>query len=124
AKRRRHHHDRRRAVTMQTIGFIGLGKMGGNMASRYLAAGYTVYGEARNRDDARWLIDQGLRWVDTPRELAEAADIVMTSLPNDDVVKAVAAGSDGILAGLSEGKIWADLSTISPGTSRGLATRV
>ena len=48
--RRRHHHDRRSAVAMQTIGFIGLGKMGGNMAARYLAAGYTVYGEARNRN--------------------------------------------------------------------------
>jgi 3-hydroxyisobutyrate dehydrogenase-like beta-hydroxyacid dehydrogenase len=70
---------------MQTIGFIGLGKMGGNMAASYLAAGYTVYGAARNRNAAQWLIDQGLRWVDTPREVAQAADIVMTSLPNDDV---------------------------------------
>jgi 3-hydroxyisobutyrate dehydrogenase-like beta-hydroxyacid dehydrogenase len=109
---------------MQTIGFIGLGNMGGNMASRYLAAGYTVYGEARNRNGAQWLIDQGLRWVDTPRELAEAAEIVMTSLPNDDVVNGVAAGPDGILAGLGKGKIWADLSTISPGASRALAARV
>ncbi len=47
---------------MQTIGFIGLGHMGGNMAARYLAAGYTVYGEARNRERAQWLVDQGLRW--------------------------------------------------------------
>ncbi len=52
---------------METIGFIGLGKMGGNMAARYLAAGYTVYGEARDRSGAQWLIEQGLRWVDTPR---------------------------------------------------------
>jgi 3-hydroxyisobutyrate dehydrogenase-like beta-hydroxyacid dehydrogenase len=109
---------------MQTIGFIGLGKMGGNMAARYLAAGYTVYGEARNRNGAQWLIDQGLRWVDTPREVAQAADVVMTSLPNDQVVESVAAGADGLLAGLSEGKIWADLSTISPGVSRKLAARV
>ena len=100
---------------MQTIGFIGLGTMGGNMAARYLAAGYVVYGEARNRDAAQWLIDQGLRWIETPREVAEAADIVMTSLPNDDVVESVASGPDGLLAGLGEGKIWADLSTISPG---------
>ena len=46
---------------METIGFIGLGKMGGNMAVRYLPAGYTVYGEARSRTGAQWLIDQGLR---------------------------------------------------------------
>jgi 3-hydroxyisobutyrate dehydrogenase-like beta-hydroxyacid dehydrogenase len=98
--------------------------MGGNMAARYLAAGYTVYGEARNRDGAQWLIEQGLRWVESPRELAHAADIVMTSLPNDDVVDSVAAGPDGLLAGLGKGKIWADLSTISPRASRELAARV
>jgi len=109
---------------METIGFIGLGKMGGNMAARYLDAGYTVYGEARDRNAAERLIEQGLRWVDTPREVAEAADVVMTSLPTDDVVASVAAGPDGLLAGLGEGKVWADLSTISPGASRELAARV
>ena len=109
---------------MQRIGFIGLGKMGGNMAARYLAGGYTVYGEARNRDSAQCLIDQGLRWVDTPREVAQAADIVMTSLPDDNVVDSVASGPDGILAGLGAGKLWADLSTISPQVSRKLAQRV
>ena len=57
---------------MQTIGFIGLGKMGGNMAARYLAAGYTVYGEARNRDGAQSLIDQGLRYT-SPRVRATLA---------------------------------------------------
>jgi 3-hydroxyisobutyrate dehydrogenase-like beta-hydroxyacid dehydrogenase len=109
---------------MQTIGFIGLGKMGGNMAARYLAAGYTVYGEARNRNDAQALIQQGLRWVDTPREVAHAADVVMTSLPNDDVVESVTVGADGLIAGLEAGKVWADLSTINPQTSRELAQRV
>jgi 3-hydroxyisobutyrate dehydrogenase-like beta-hydroxyacid dehydrogenase len=109
---------------MQTIGFIGLGHMGGNMAARYLAAGYTVYGEERHREEARWLTEHGLRWAGTPRAVAEAADIVMTSLPDDDVVEAVATGRDGILAGLDEGKVWADLSTLSPGASRALAARV
>jgi 3-hydroxyisobutyrate dehydrogenase-like beta-hydroxyacid dehydrogenase len=109
---------------MQTIGFIGLGKMGGNMAARYLASGYTVHGEARNRKGAQWLIDQGLRWADTPRELAQAADIVMTSVPNDDAIESVTTGPDSLIAGLGEGKIWADLSTISPAVSRKLAARV
>jgi len=98
--------------------------MGGNMAARYLAAGYAGYGEARNRDAAQWLIDQGLRWVETPREVAQAAEIVMTSLPNDDVVESVASGPDGLLAGLGEGKIRADLSTITPALSRRLSARV
>jgi 3-hydroxyisobutyrate dehydrogenase-like beta-hydroxyacid dehydrogenase len=109
---------------MESIGFIGLGNMGGNMAARYLAAGYTVYGEATVRKDAQWLIDQGLRWLDTPRELAEAVEIVMTSLPDEGVVQSVTAGPDGLFAGLGEGKVWADLSTISPSASRELAARV
>jgi 3-hydroxyisobutyrate dehydrogenase-like beta-hydroxyacid dehydrogenase len=109
---------------MQTIGFIGLGNMGGNMAARYIAAGYNVYGEDRDRDGAQSLVDQGLRWADTPREVAQAADIIMTSLPNDEIVASVASGPDGILAGLDEGKVWADLSTISPRASRELAERV
>jgi|SRR5579863_6060217 len=109
---------------MSTIGFVGLGNMGGNMAARYIDAGYTVYGEATSRSGARWLIDRGLRWVETPREVAQAADIVMTSLPNDDVLEAVSAGPDGLLAGLDDGKIWVDFSTISPRVSRHLAARV
>ena len=109
---------------MQSIGFVGLGNMGGNMAARYLGAGYTVYGEDRDHEHARWLVDQGLRWADSPRALAESVDIVMTSLPNDDIVASVAAGTDGIIAGLSEGRLWADLSTISPRASRELAERV
>jgi 3-hydroxyisobutyrate dehydrogenase-like beta-hydroxyacid dehydrogenase len=109
---------------MESIGFIGLGNMGGNMAARYLSAGYTVYGEASARQEAQWLIDEGLRWMDTPREVAEAVQIVMTSLPNDEVVQSVASGADGILAGLGENKVWADLSTISPSASRELAARV
>jgi 3-hydroxyisobutyrate dehydrogenase len=109
---------------MQTIGFIGLGNMGGNMAARYLDAGYTVYGEDRDRDQAQWLVDRGLRWVATPRELAQTADIAFTSLPNDEVVRSVASGRDGIVAGLGAGKVWADLSTISPSVSRELAAGV
>lgn len=109
---------------MQRIGFVGLGKMGANMAVRYLDAGYTVYGVARSRASAGWLIDQGLRWLDTPRALAEAADVVLTSLPDEDVVRSVADGRDGLLAGLGEGEVWADLSTISPAASRELAVRV
>jgi 3-hydroxyisobutyrate dehydrogenase-like beta-hydroxyacid dehydrogenase len=111
-------------TTAEKIGFVGLGHMGGGMAARFLAAGYAVYGEEQNRADAQGLIDDGLQWRDTPREVAEAADILFTSLPDDAVLEAVASGSDGILAGLAAGKIWVELSTVSPRPSRGLAERV
>jgi 3-hydroxyisobutyrate dehydrogenase-like beta-hydroxyacid dehydrogenase len=107
-----------------TLGFVGLGHMGGNMAARFLAAGYTVYGEQRTREHARELVDEGLRWRDTPREVAEASEVLFTSLPDDGVLENVASGPDGILSGLSAPKIWVDLSTVSPGVSRELAERV
>ncbi|MDP9303549.1 MAG: NAD(P)-dependent oxidoreductase [Actinomycetota bacterium] len=109
--------------TTTRIGFVGLGRMGGNMAARLLAAGYPIYGEERNREHAEWLIQSGLRWRDTPREVAEAADVVFTSLPDDGVLEAVASGPDGILAGFAVGKIWVDMSTVSPRASRELALR-
>jgi 3-hydroxyisobutyrate dehydrogenase-like beta-hydroxyacid dehydrogenase len=109
---------------MESIGFIGLGHMGGNMAARFLAAGHAVHGADRNREGTQWLVDQGMRRLDTPRAVAEAADVLFTSLPDDDVVETVASGSPGILAGLSAGKLWVDVSTVSPGSSRKLAARV
>lgn len=109
---------------MQTIGFIGLGHMGGNMAARLLAAGYTVYGESRDRRNAQELEHAGLAWRATPRDVAEAADIVFTSVPDDDVLESVASGPDGILAGLTEPKIWVDMSTVSPAASRAVAQEV
>ena len=105
-------------------GFVGLGHMGGNMAARFLAAGYPVYGEDRDREGAQGLLDDGLRWCETPREVAEAADIVFTSLPDDGVLEFVASTPDGILAGLTTGKVWVDMSTVSPRASRDLAERV
>jgi 3-hydroxyisobutyrate dehydrogenase-like beta-hydroxyacid dehydrogenase len=69
-------------VTVITLGFVGLGHMGGNMAVRFLGAEYAVYGETRHRGEVRDLEREGLLWRDTPREIAEAADIVFTSVPN------------------------------------------
>jgi len=106
------------------IGFIGLGHMGGNMVERLLAAGYTVYGEERSREHAEHLVHEGLQWRDTPREVAEAADVLFTSLPDDDALESVASGANGILAGLTAANVWVDVSTVSPRTSRELAERV
>jgi 3-hydroxyisobutyrate dehydrogenase-like beta-hydroxyacid dehydrogenase len=113
-----------RETPAATLGIVGLGHMGGNMAARFLAAGYTVYGETRHREDVQELEREGLQWRDTPRELAEAADVVLSSLPDDDVLEQVASGPDGVLAGLSTGKVWIDLSTVSPRKSRDVAQRV
>jgi 3-hydroxyisobutyrate dehydrogenase-like beta-hydroxyacid dehydrogenase len=109
---------------MTTLGFVGLGHMGGNMAARLLAAGYTVHGESLDPADAEELVRDGLRWRDTPREIAQASDVVFTSVPDDDALASVAAGPDGILAGLAGGKTWIDMSTVSPGASRDMAERV
>ena len=113
-------------MTIRTtkLGFVGLGHMGGNMAARFLAAGYTVYGESRDRREAEELVHEGLQWRDTPRDVAEAADVLITSLPNDAILESVASGPDGILAGLTEPKVWIDMSTVSPGASRDVAKRV
>ena len=106
-----------------TIGFVGLGHMGGNMAARYLAAGYRVYGSARSQEHARPLLDAGLSWCDTARELTAAVDVVFTSIPDDATLRAVASGPDGILAALGPAKTWVDVSTVSPRVSRELAER-
>jgi 3-hydroxyisobutyrate dehydrogenase-like beta-hydroxyacid dehydrogenase len=111
-------------TTATQIGFVGLGHMGGNMALRLLDAGYPVYGADRDQERLKALVQDGLQWRDTPRDVAEAADIVFTSLPDDGVLDAVASGPDGMLAGLATGKIWIDMSTVSPRASRELAVRV
>lgn len=110
--------------TTMRIGFVGLGNMGGNMAERLLHAAYPVYGTDRNQEQHKALEQQGLLWRKTPREVAKAADIVFTSLPDDGVLDVVASGPDGILAGLAPGEIWIDMSTVSPGASRKLAAQV
>jgi len=111
------------STTRTSVGFVGLGHMGGNMAARFLASGYTVYGVQRSREHAQELIEQGLQWRDSPREVTEAANVVFTSVPDDGVLGEVASGPDGILAGLAKGKTWVDVSTVSPQLSRELAGR-
>jgi len=102
----------------KALGFVGLGNMGGNMAARFMDAGYTVFGESTTKAHAQHLIDTGLQWRDTPREVAESSDVVFTSLPDDDALRAA---SESLIAGLSAGKVWVDVSTVSPSVSRELA---
>jgi len=106
------------------IGFVGLGTMGGRVAGRLLAAGYDVYGTNRTRAKAEALMEGGLRWCETPHDVAAVADVIFSMVIDDDALRAVTSGPDGILAGLGERKIYVDMSTVSPETSRNLAEQV
>jgi len=109
---------------VEIVGFVGLGSMGSGMVRRLLAAGRRVVGYNRTRSKARPLVDAGMEWRDTPRAIAEAADVVCTMVRDTEVLHAVTGGPDGILAGLGPGKIYIDMSTVSPTASKELAARV
>jgi len=96
------------------VGFIGLGTMGAHMASNLQARGYELVVNDIRREAAGPHLGAGATWADTPRRLAEAVEVVFTSLPGPAEVEAVALGDDGLLAGLSAGKTYFDLSTNSP----------
>jgi 3-hydroxyisobutyrate dehydrogenase-like beta-hydroxyacid dehydrogenase len=106
------------------LGYVGLGVMGGGIAKRLLDAGHTVTGWNRTREKAQPLIDAGMAWADTPREVAERSEITFTMVTNTAAVQAVTEGPHGILAGLSPGKVYVDMSTASPDNSRAIAARV
>jgi 3-hydroxyisobutyrate dehydrogenase-like beta-hydroxyacid dehydrogenase len=109
---------------MANIGYVGLGVMGGQMANRFLEKGHTVTGYNRTRSKAQWLVDKGLKLADSPRAVAESNDITFSMLMNSQAVSEVADGPNGLLAGLGPGKVWVDMSTVSPAVSRSLAAKV
>jgi 3-hydroxyisobutyrate dehydrogenase-like beta-hydroxyacid dehydrogenase len=109
---------------IERVGFAGLGAMGAGIARRLMDAGYEVVGWNRTRERADPLLEAGMGWADTPRELAESVDVLFTMLTNTAAIEATAEGADGLLAGLREGKVWADISTIAPDASVALAERV
>src|SRR6266567_1591515 len=107
-----------RRSSMTHIGFVGLGTMGSRVVKRLLDAGYTVTGYNRTRSKAQWLLDAGMKWGDTPSAVAETADVTFTMVTNTHALQEVVGGHNGILAGLREGKIYIDMSTVSPSKSR------
>jgi 3-hydroxyisobutyrate dehydrogenase-like beta-hydroxyacid dehydrogenase len=94
------------------------------MVQRLLAAGHTVTGYNRTKSKAQRLLDAGMKWADTPRSVAQAAEITITMVTNTQALQAVTSGADGILGGLGAGKIYVDMSTVSPAVSRELAKKV
>lgn len=109
---------------MAELGFVGLGVMGSRMVKRLMDAGHAVTGYNRTKSKAQPLLDAGMRWGETPRAVAEVADVTFSMLTDTAALHAVAGGPDGIVAGLGPGKMYVDMSTVSPAASRALAAQV
>lgn len=107
---------------MTKIGFIGLGAMGSRIAGRLLND-HEVYGTNRTRAKAVQLIEQGMAWRDTPREVAAEAELLFSMVTDDTALEAITDGPDGILAGIKPGQVYVDMSTVSPRASRDTAGR-
>ena len=106
------------------VGFIGLGNVGGKLAASILRNGFALTVRDLDSQAARPLLDKGAQWADSPREIAVQSDIVVTCLPSPKASAAVMEADDGILAGLSSGKIWAEMSTTSDAEVKRLGARV
>jgi 3-hydroxyisobutyrate dehydrogenase-like beta-hydroxyacid dehydrogenase len=109
---------------MANLGFVGLGVMGGRMVNRLLDKGHIVTGYNRTRAKAQWLIDRGMKWANSPHDVAEAADLTLSMVTNTAALQQIADGESGIVSGLATGKIWIEMSTVSPEISKALAVRV
>jgi 3-hydroxyisobutyrate dehydrogenase-like beta-hydroxyacid dehydrogenase len=110
------------AATVNTVGVVGLGQMGGHVAGRLLDLGHEVHGTDRAKVES--LIARGLQWHDTPREVADAVDVVISMVTDDVALQAITGGPDGIVAGLAPGQVYVDMSSVSPHASAQVAERV
>jgi len=100
------------------IGFIGLGAMGSQMAKRLVDAGFKVVVYDRNRDKIEALSAQGAAKASSVRTLAMEADVIMSCLSNDEAVRDVYEGDNGVILSAAAGNIVVEMSTVSPETSR------
>jgi len=103
------------------IGFVGLGAMGAGMVPRLIAAGHEVTGWNRTKQKAEPLFALGMQWADSPREAAIDADAVFSIVTDAAAVRAVALGTQGIVAGLGRNGVYVDMSTVAPDASRAIA---
>jgi 2-hydroxy-3-oxopropionate reductase len=102
----------------ETIGFIGLGIMGRPMAENLREADYELVVYNRTEEKADEFVEGGGEKASSPREVAEKSDVVITMLPDSPQVEELVLGEDGVAAGLSDGKLYIDMSSIAPATSR------
>src|SRR5258705_6830823 len=94
------------------------------MANRLLGKGHTVTGYNRTRSKAQGLVDRGITWGESPRAVAEAADVIFVMVTDSRSLESVSGGADGFLAGLRDGKVVVDSSTVNPAVSRDVAEKV
>jgi 2-hydroxy-3-oxopropionate reductase len=108
----------------RTVGFVGVGIMGEPMAENVLAAGYDVVAHNRSPEPVARLAEQGATPAESPADVTERADVVITVLPDTDAVESVLYGDDGILGAIGEGQVYVDMSTVAPGATERFAADV
>lgn len=101
------------SVTTLTVGFIGLGIMGGPMASNLQKAGYRIVVNDVRREAAKPHLDAGAIWADSPRALAEQCEVMFTCLPSLAAIESVALGPDGLVNGIRKQHAYFEMSTNS-----------
>jgi 3-hydroxyisobutyrate dehydrogenase-like beta-hydroxyacid dehydrogenase len=106
------------------VGIVGFGDMGSGMAERLLAAKHEVFGWNRTRSKCERYREQGLHVCDSAREVAEKSDLIITMVTDNAALMNVLEGDDGVLAGLRDGKVFAEMSTTAPLLVRQLAERI
>ena len=93
------------------IGFIGLGNVGGKLAGSLMRNGHDVMVRDLEQTVAQPFLDDGASWSDSPKEMASACEVVITCLPSPAASAAVMEAEDGLLQGLTKGKVWLEMST-------------
>lgn len=106
------------------VGFIGLGNVGGKLSGSLQRNGFDLVVRDLDRDIAQPFIDNGAVWADSPKELAEKSDLIITCLPSPAAVSAVMEADDGVIAGLAPGKLWLEMSTTDESEVRRMAELV
>jgi 3-hydroxyisobutyrate dehydrogenase-like beta-hydroxyacid dehydrogenase len=106
------------------LGFVGLGVMGSEMVNRLLSKGHSVTGYNRTRLKAERLIKKGMNWADSPRAVVAQSDVVFSMVTNSAALGAVMNGPDGMIAATTPGKLFVDISTVSPAFSREIAAKI
>ena len=106
------------------IGFVGLGNVGGKLAGSLLRNGFDLTVRDLDRNTAQPFLERGAQWAESPRQMAKAVDLVITCLPSPAASATVMEAEDGILAGLSAGKVWAEMSTTDEAEVKRLGAKV